>query len=91
MHDYTLINLHVQPEDFWIPSQKKGIMVFAIPGEPGLTELTGDFKIHFHEQQGDFYWFFNYLLFSYLVYFIGTDTCINIFDYTTLFIILLNF
>lgn len=32
-------------------------MVFALPGEPGLTELVGDFKIHFHDRQGDFYWF----------------------------------
>lgn len=31
-------------------------MVFALPGEPGLTELSGDFKIHFHDRQGDFYW-----------------------------------
>lgn len=36
---------------------KKGIVVFALPGEPGLTELVGDFKIHFHENQGDFYWY----------------------------------
>lgn len=31
-------------------------MVFALPGELGLTELVGDFKIHFHDRQGDFYW-----------------------------------
>ena len=31
-------------------------MVFALPGEPGLTELCGDFKIQFHDRQGDFYW-----------------------------------
>lgn len=31
-------------------------MVFALPGELGLTELAGDFKIHFHDRQGDFYW-----------------------------------
>ena len=30
-------------------------MVFALPGEPGLTELSGDFKVHFHDRQGDFY------------------------------------
>ncbi|CAL5321656.1 unnamed protein product [Camellia sinensis] len=29
--------------------QKKGIVVFALPGEPGLTELSGDFKLHFHD------------------------------------------
>lgn len=47
----------MQPEDFWISAPKKGIVVFALPGERGLTELAGDFKIHFHESQGDFYWF----------------------------------
>lgn len=46
-----------QPEDFWFSAPKKGIMVFALPGEPGLTELAGDFKIHFHDRQGDFYWY----------------------------------
>lgn len=46
-----------QPEDFWFSAPKKGIMVFALPGEPGLTEVSGDFKIHFHDRQGDFYWF----------------------------------
>ncbi|KAF8404972.1 hypothetical protein HHK36_009867 [Tetracentron sinense] len=47
------------PEDFWFTAPKKGIMVFALPGEPGLTELAGDFKIHFHERQGDFYCWLN--------------------------------
>lgn len=47
----------IQPEDFWIRAQRKGIVVFALPGEPGLTELVGDFKVHFHDRQGDFYWF----------------------------------
>ncbi|TKY45947.1 phosphatase protein [Spatholobus suberectus] len=42
------------PEDFWFSAPKKGVMVFALPGEPGLTELVGDFKIHFHDRQGDF-------------------------------------
>lgn len=45
-----------QPEDFWFSAPKKGVMVFALPGEPGLAELAGDFKIHFHDGQGDFYW-----------------------------------
>ncbi|KAF5938300.1 hypothetical protein HYC85_025806 [Camellia sinensis] len=36
--------------------QKKGIVVFALPGEPGQTKLSGDFKLHFHDCQGDFYW-----------------------------------
>ncbi|CAL5321343.1 unnamed protein product [Camellia sinensis] len=39
--------------------QKKGIVVFALPGEPGLTELSGDFKLHFHDCQGDFYCWLN--------------------------------
>ncbi|KAK2967625.1 hypothetical protein RJ640_030496 [Escallonia rubra] len=47
----------LMPEDFWIRAPRKGMVVFAIPGEPGLTELEGDFKIQFHERQGDFYWF----------------------------------
>ncbi|XP_058081504.1 phosphatidylinositol 3,4,5-trisphosphate 3-phosphatase and protein-tyrosine-phosphatase PTEN2A-like isoform X2 [Magnolia sinica] len=34
-------------------------MVFALPGEPGLTELAGDFKVHFHDRQGDFYCWLN--------------------------------
>lgn len=45
----------LQTEDFWFTAPKKGIMVFALPGEPGLTELSGDFKVHFHDRQGDFY------------------------------------
>ncbi|KAI3503060.1 hypothetical protein L1887_31495 [Cichorium endivia] len=46
---------NLMPEDFWIRAPKKGIVVFALPGERGLTELTGDFKIQFHDRQGDFY------------------------------------
>ncbi|CAI0405725.1 unnamed protein product [Linum tenue] len=49
----------LMPEDFWISGRRKGIVVFALPGEPGLTELVGDFKIHFHDRQGDFYCWFN--------------------------------
>ncbi|KAL9238318.1 hypothetical protein vseg_012753 [Gypsophila vaccaria] len=47
------------PEDFWFSAPKKGILVFALPGEPGLAELAGDFKIHFHDRQGDFYFWLN--------------------------------
>ncbi|CAB4314610.1 unnamed protein product [Prunus armeniaca] len=47
------------PEDFWINARKKGIVVFALPGQPGLAELVGDFKIHFHDSQGDFYCWLN--------------------------------
>uniref|UniRef100_A0A5B6ZMJ4 Phosphatidylinositol-3,4,5-trisphosphate 3-phosphatase n=1 Tax=Davidia involucrata TaxID=16924 RepID=A0A5B6ZMJ4_DAVIN len=49
----------LMPEDFWIRAPKKGIVVFALPGEPGLAELMGDFKIHFHDRQGDFYCWLN--------------------------------
>ncbi|KAG6666184.1 phosphatidylinositol 3,4,5-trisphosphate 3-phosphatase and protein-tyrosine-phosphatase PTEN2A-like [Carya illinoinensis] len=49
----------LMPEDFWISASKKGIVVFALPGEPGLTELVGDFKIHFHDHQGNFYCWLN--------------------------------
>ncbi|PON67196.1 Atypical dual specificity phosphatase, subfamily A [Trema orientale] len=49
----------LMPEDFWMKASRKGIVVFALPGEPGLTELAGDFKIHFHERQGDFYCWLN--------------------------------
>ncbi|MFQ6667477.1 hypothetical protein Gotur_033484 [Gossypium turneri] len=38
---------------------KKGVMVFALPGESGLTELAGDFKVHFNDRQGDFYCWLN--------------------------------
>ncbi|XP_028760515.1 phosphatidylinositol 3,4,5-trisphosphate 3-phosphatase and protein-tyrosine-phosphatase PTEN2A [Neltuma alba] len=49
----------LMPEDFWISIPKKGIVVFALPGEPGLTELAGDFKIYFNDGQGDFYCWLN--------------------------------
>ncbi|CAH2064534.1 unnamed protein product [Thlaspi arvense] len=47
------------PEDFWIKAPKKGVVAFAIPGEAGLTELAGDFKIHFQDSDGDFYCWLN--------------------------------
>ncbi|KAL8116241.1 hypothetical protein AgCh_022662 [Apium graveolens] len=50
---------NLSPEDFWHTTPRKGVMVFALPGEPGLTELVGDFKIHFHDSQGDFYCWLN--------------------------------
>lgn len=49
----------LMPEDFWLRAARKGIVVFALPGEPGLTEVTGDFKVYFHERQGDFYCWLN--------------------------------
>ncbi|KAJ6716587.1 PHOSPHATASE WITH HOMOLOGY TO TENSIN [Salix koriyanagi] len=47
------------PEDYWFSAPKKGVMVFTLPGEPGLTEVAGDFKVHFHDRQGDFYFWLN--------------------------------
>ncbi|KAL5556934.1 hypothetical protein UlMin_039170 [Ulmus minor] len=49
----------LMPEDFWIKASRKGIVVFAVPRERGVTELAGDFKIHFHDRQGDFYCWLN--------------------------------
>ncbi|KAJ7013469.1 phosphatidylinositol 3,4,5-trisphosphate 3-phosphatase [Populus alba x Populus x berolinensis] len=49
----------LSPEDYWFSAPKKGVMVFALPGEPGLTEVAGDFKVHFHDRQGDFYFWLN--------------------------------
>ncbi|XVE82840.1 hypothetical protein DITRI_Ditri16bG0038000 [Diplodiscus trichospermus] len=54
-----LPSLITVPEDFWIKVPKKGIVVFALPREPGLAELAGDFKIYFHDSQGDFYCWLN--------------------------------
>ncbi|KAB2055682.1 hypothetical protein ES319_A11G053700v1 [Gossypium barbadense] len=50
---------NLMPEDFWIKAPKKGIVIFALPREPGLAEVVGDFKIHFHDRQGDFYCWLN--------------------------------
>ncbi|EPS66726.1 hypothetical protein M569_08048, partial [Genlisea aurea] len=50
---------NLMPEDFWLRAPKKSAVVFALPGEPGLTELKGDFKIHFQDRQGDFYCWLN--------------------------------
>ncbi|CAH9100341.1 unnamed protein product [Cuscuta europaea] len=47
------------PEDYWFSAPRKGVVVFALPGEPGLTELSGDFKVHFSDRQGDFYCWLN--------------------------------
>ena len=48
----------MQPEDIWFNAPRKGIMVFALPGERGLADLDGDFKVLFHDRHGDFYWYF---------------------------------
>ncbi|CAI0557441.1 unnamed protein product [Linum tenue] len=49
----------LSPEDYWFSAPKKGVMVFALPGEPGLAEVAGDFKVQFHDRQGDFYFWLN--------------------------------
>eukprot|EP00252_Welwitschia_mirabilis_P005953 TRINITY_DN1654_c0_g1_i1.p1 TRINITY_DN1654_c0_g1~~TRINITY_DN1654_c0_g1_i1.p1 ORF type:complete len:630 (-),score=131.28 TRINITY_DN1654_c0_g1_i1:233-2122(-) len=49
----------MMPEDFWFSAPRKGIMVFALPGERGLAELCGDFKVYFHDRHGDFYCWLN--------------------------------
>ncbi|PIN24673.1 Clathrin coat dissociation kinase GAK/PTEN/Auxilin [Handroanthus impetiginosus] len=64
---------NLMPEDFWIRAPKKGIVVFALPGEPGLTELVGDFKVHFHDRQGDFYWWMNTTMMENRVIFYASD------------------
>ncbi|MBA0673010.1 hypothetical protein Goklo_029811, partial [Gossypium klotzschianum] len=46
---------NLMPEDLWIRTPKKGIVIFALPRGTGLAELTSDFKIHFHNPRGDFY------------------------------------
>ncbi|KAI3813375.1 hypothetical protein L1987_18097 [Smallanthus sonchifolius] len=63
----------LQPEDFWIRAPTKGIVVFALPGERGLTELTGDFKIQFHDRQGDFYCWLNTTMMENKVLLNGSD------------------
>ncbi|KAI7739285.1 hypothetical protein M8C21_017515 [Ambrosia artemisiifolia] len=64
---------NLMPEDFWIRAPKKGIVVFALPGERGLTELTGDFKIQFHDRQGDFYCWLNTTMMENRVILNGSD------------------
>ena len=46
-----------QPEDLWYPSAKMpGVLVFALPGEKGLAQVDGDFRLHMHDKHGEFYW-----------------------------------
>ncbi|CAM8928184.1 unnamed protein product [Rhodiola kirilowii] len=47
------------PDELWYSAPQNGIMVFSLPGEPGITELAGDFKILFHDGLGDFYCWLN--------------------------------
>ncbi|KAK1439013.1 hypothetical protein QVD17_04828 [Tagetes erecta] len=64
---------NLMPEDFWIRAPTKGIVVFALPGERGLTELKGDFKIQFHDRQGDFYCWLNTTMMENRVILNGSD------------------
>ncbi|KAH8965842.1 hypothetical protein BDL97_04G137500 [Sphagnum fallax] len=46
-------------EDIWFSAPRKGVVVFALPGERCVTELNGDFKVHFNDRHGDFYCWLN--------------------------------
>lgn len=48
--------LCAQPEDIWFSAPRKGVVVFALPGERCVADLNGDFKVHFNDRHGDFYW-----------------------------------
>ncbi|XP_024533990.1 phosphatidylinositol 3,4,5-trisphosphate 3-phosphatase and protein-tyrosine-phosphatase PTEN2A [Selaginella moellendorffii] len=49
----------MMPEDFWFSAPRRGIMVFALPGERCVADLDGDFKILFQDRHGDFYCWLN--------------------------------
>ncbi|KAK6923080.1 LOW QUALITY PROTEIN: hypothetical protein RJ641_011384 [Dillenia turbinata] len=63
----------LMPDDFWINAPRKGIVVFALPGEPGLTELVGDFQIYFHDRHGDFYCWLNTTMIENRTFLDGSD------------------
>ncbi|BBN14406.1 phosphatidylinositol-3,4,5-trisphosphate 3-phosphatase and dual-specificity protein phosphatase PTEN [Marchantia polymorpha subsp. ruderalis] len=46
-------------EDIWFAAPRKGVMVFALPGERCIADINGDFKVHFQDRQGDFYCWLN--------------------------------
>ena len=46
----------VQSEDIWFNAPRKGVLVFALPGERCVADINGDFKIQFSDRHGDFYW-----------------------------------
>ncbi|CAK9868851.1 unnamed protein product [Sphagnum jensenii] len=46
-------------EDIWFSAPRKGVVVFALPGERCVTEINGDFKVHFNDRHGDFYCWLN--------------------------------
>lgn len=47
----------VQSEDIWFNAPRKGVLVFALPGERCVADINGDFKIQFSDRHGDFYWY----------------------------------
>eukprot|EP00246_Nothoceros_aenigmaticus_P010419 TRINITY_DN26920_c0_g1_i1.p1 TRINITY_DN26920_c0_g1~~TRINITY_DN26920_c0_g1_i1.p1 ORF type:complete len:631 (-),score=123.39 TRINITY_DN26920_c0_g1_i1:369-2099(-) len=49
----------MMPEDFWFNAPRRGIVVFALPGERCVADLNDDFKIHFQDRHGDFYCWLN--------------------------------
>ncbi|CAM6086610.1 unnamed protein product [Calypogeia fissa] len=46
-------------EDIWFAAPRKGVMVFALPGERCIADVNGDFKVHFTDRHGDFYCWLN--------------------------------
>ncbi|GBG79959.1 hypothetical protein CBR_g30221 [Chara braunii] len=44
----------LMPDDLWHNAPRKGVVVFALPGERCVAELCGDFKVCFHDRHGDF-------------------------------------
>ncbi|KAL3680800.1 hypothetical protein R1sor_023756 [Riccia sorocarpa] len=46
-------------EDIWFAAPRKGVMVFALPGERCIADINGDFKVHFQDRHGDFYCWLN--------------------------------
>lgn len=47
------------PEGIWHSPPRKGVVVFALPGERCVTEIAGDFKITFQDRHGDFHCWLN--------------------------------
>lgn len=54
---FDSVSLWMQSEDIWFAAPRKGVMVFALPGERCIADINGDFKVHFQDRQGDFYWY----------------------------------
>lgn len=52
----------MQAEDIWFAAPRKGVMVFALPGERCIADLNGDFKVLFTDRHGDFYWYVSFIL-----------------------------